>query len=53
MSTTKSSIQKILEAKRQGTKNQGSKRKADKSLGSQGQTQNQQRSSSSMVNKSI
>ena len=53
MSSTKESIKKILEEKRQGTKNQGIHKKADKTLGRAGQTTNRQRSRSSSVNKSV
>ena len=54
MSSTKESIKKMLEEKRQGTKNQGMHKKADKNLGNKaGQTTNNQRSRSSTVNKSV
>jgi len=53
MSTTKESIKKMLEEKRQGTKNQGKHKKADKTLGKSGQTTSNQRSRSSSVNKSV
>ena len=54
MSTTKDSIKKMLEEKRQGTKNQGSgNKKAAKNLGGNAQTSRAQRSSSSSVNKSV
>jgi hypothetical protein len=53
MSSTKDSIQKILEAKRQSTQNQGSKKRADKNLGRGAQTNQSQRTGGSMVNKSV
>ncbi|MCL1949458.1 MAG: hypothetical protein FWF59_06980 [Turicibacter sp.] len=53
MTTTKDSIKKMLEQKRQGTKNQGSLKRADKNLGKGGQTSNNQRSAGATVNKSI
>jgi len=53
MSSTKTAIQKMLEEKRQGTKNQGSKKRADKMLGKAGQTSSNQRSAGSTVNKSV
>jgi len=54
MSNTKESIKKMLEEKRQGTKNQGTQKKADKTLGAKaGQTTNSQRQRSSTVNKSV
>ena len=54
MSTTKESIKKMLEEKREGTKNQGgTHKKADKTLGKVGQTTRNQRSRSSTVNKSV
>ena len=54
MSNTKESIKKMLEEKRQGTKNQGTQhKKADKTLGRAGQTTNNQRPRSSTVNKSV
>ena len=53
MSTTKDSIKKMLEEKRQATKNQGSKKRADKNISGNAQTSRAQRSSSSAVNKSV
>jgi len=53
MSSTKESIKKMLEEKRQGTKSQGTHQKADKKLGKTGQTTNNQRHRSSTVNKSV
>jgi len=54
MSSTKDSIKKMLEEKRQGTKQQGSgNKKAAKNLGGNAQTSRAQRSSSSAVNKSV
>jgi len=53
MSTTKDSIKKMLEEKKQGTKNQGTHKKADKTLGRAGKATNNQRSRSSTVNKSV
>ena len=53
MSTTKESIKKMLEEKRQGTKNQGTLKKADKKIGGAGKAVNNQRNRSSSVNKSV
>ena len=54
MSNTKESIKKMLEEKKQGTKNQGgAQKKADKTLGKTGQTTRNQRQRSSTVNKSV
>ena len=53
MSSTKDAMKKILEAKQQGTKNQGLKKRADKSMGGGSQTNKSQRSGGSMVNKSV
>jgi len=53
MSSTKEAMRKILEQKKQGTKNQGNNKRADKTLGRAGQTSNNQRSAGSTVNKSV
>ena len=53
MSSTKDSIKKLLEEKRQGTKNQGSKKQANKNMAANSQTNKSQRTGASMVNKSI
>jgi len=53
MSSTKDSIKKLLEEKRQGTKNQDNKKRADKNISGNAQTGRVQRSSSSAVNKSV
>lgn len=53
MSNTKDAIKKMLEQKRQGTKNQAGLKRADKNLGKGGQTSNNQRSAGSTVNKSV
>ena len=53
MSNTKESIKKMLEEKRQGTKNQGVHQRADKTMGKSAQTTRNQRSRSSTVNKSV
>jgi len=53
MSSTKESIKKLLEEKRQGTKNQGTKKHANKNMIAGSQTDKGQRTGPSMVNKSI
>lgn len=53
MPTTKDAMKKLLESKQLGTKNQGAKKRADKSMGGSAQTNKSQRSGGSMVNKSV
>jgi len=53
MSSTQDSIKKLLEEKRQGTKQQGVKKRADKAMVADSQTNKSQRTGPSMVNKSI
>ena len=53
MSSTQDSIKKLLEEKRQGTKQQGVKKRADKAMVADSQTNKSQRTGHSMVNKSV
>jgi len=53
MSSTKDSIKRLLEEKRQGTKSQGTKKRVDKTMVAGSQTNKSQRTGPSMVNKSI
>ena len=53
MSSTKDSIKKLLEEKRQGTKKQGTQKRAEKNAIAGSQTNKSQRTGPSMVNKSI
>jgi len=53
MSSTKESIKKLLEEKRQGTKNQGMKKRPESNIAKGSQTDKSQRTNASMVNKSV